>query len=348
MTPRYVADPSLAVPCLRAVILSAAKDPSGSTSTLLLRSVPWILRCAQNDGLVVTNFIMKHFISFLLAIVPLFSLAQAPTAPAPLSMNPPESPGVINPALPTIFIAGDSTAARAREPQQGWAVPFAGYFDLAKVNVVNLALGGRSSRTFITQGWWDKLLAQLKAGDFVLIQFGHNDASPINEEETVPPGSRRSRGVIRSLGDETVEIVNILTKQPETVHSYGWYMRKMIADVKAKGATPIVLSITLRNQWNDGKVERSGGPWRELSRELASTAGIAYVDLSGLIGERYDQLGQEAVKAFFPRDATHTGQAGAELNASLVVAGLKGLPQSPFMNLLSNKGAAVPATAPVP
>jgi lysophospholipase L1-like esterase len=88
--------------------------------------------------------------------------------PAPLSMDPPANPGAINPALPTIFIASDSTAARAREPQQGWGVPFADYFDLTRVNVVNLALGGRSSRTFITQGWWDKLLTQLKAGDFVL------------------------------------------------------------------------------------------------------------------------------------------------------------------------------------
>jgi hypothetical protein len=164
----------------------------------------------------------------------------------------------------------------------------------------------------------------------------------------VPAASRRSRGVIRSLGEETTEIVNILTKQPETVHSYGWYMRRMIADVQARGATPIVLSITLRNQWKDGKVERSGGPWRELSRELAANAGIAFVDLSGLIGAQYDQLGQEAVKPFFPRDATHTGQAGAELNASLVVAGLKALPRSPFPAFLSAKGAAVPAAPASP
>lgn len=270
----------------------------------------------------------------------LVALAQAP-APAPLSMDPPENPGAINPALPTIFIASDSTAARAKEPQQGWAVPFADYFDLTKVNVSNRALGGRSSRTFITQGWWEKLLADVKAGDFVLIQFGHNDSSPINEEESVPPGSRRSRGVIRSLGDETVEIENILTKQPETVHSYGWYMRKMIADVKARGATPIVLSITVRNQWKDDRLDNPGEPWRGFSRQLAETAGIAFIDLTGLIAAEYEKLGAENVKAFFPRDGTHTGLAGADLNASLVVSGLKSIPKSPFPTFLSEKGAGV-------
>jgi lysophospholipase L1-like esterase len=82
----------------------------------------------------------------------------------------------LNPALPTIFIAGDSTAARgAGDRQQGWGEPFAAYFDPAVVNVVNRARGGRSSRTFITEELWDQLVADLKAGDTVLIQFGHHD-----------------------------------------------------------------------------------------------------------------------------------------------------------------------------
>src|SRR5262245_18191288 len=93
--------------------------------------------------------------------------------------------------LPTLFIAGDSTAARgAGERQQGWAVPFADYFDPTKINVVNRARGGRSSRTFITEGLWDQLLADAKAGDIVLIQFGHNDAGLIND-------ASRARGSLR-------------------------------------------------------------------------------------------------------------------------------------------------------
>jgi len=188
----------------------------------------------------------------------------------------------------------------------------------------------------------DKLLAGVKAGDFVLIQFGHNDASPVNEDESVPPEKRRSRGSIPSLGEETQDIVNIISKKPEVIHTYGWYMRKMIADVKARGATPLVLSLTVRNEWKNGKVERYNGPWRKFSHELADTAGLAYLDLTRLIADEYQKLGQEKVNAFFPKDHTHTGPAGADLNASLVVAGLKGIRKGPFGAFLSPKGAAVP------
>src|SRR5688572_5904005 len=83
--------------------------------------------------------------------------------------SPPESSApatVLNPSLPTIFIAGDSTAASTNgDRTQGWGAPLAGHFDGAKVNVANRARGGRSSRTFVTDGHWDRLLAELKAGD---------------------------------------------------------------------------------------------------------------------------------------------------------------------------------------
>src|SRR5437763_17204268 len=81
----------------------------------------------------------------------------------------------INPALPSIFIAGDSTAADGVPDAIGWGKAFPAYFDPAKVNIVNEARGGRSSRTFVAEWLWDKLLADLKPNDYVLIQFGHND-----------------------------------------------------------------------------------------------------------------------------------------------------------------------------
>ena len=89
--------------------------------------------------------------------------------PAPdLAQNPAPRPAALNAKLPTIFIAGDSTAARgAGERQQGWGVPFAAYFDTNKVNIANRSRGGRSSRTFITEGLWDALLADAKPGDIV-------------------------------------------------------------------------------------------------------------------------------------------------------------------------------------
>jgi lysophospholipase L1-like esterase len=288
---------------------------------------------------------LVRFAAFLL---PLLAGAQTPStragqALAPdLSANPAAEIRVLDPKLPSLFIAGDSTAAKNNgNPTQGWAVPFADYFDPAKLNVVNLARGGRSTRTFIAEGLWDQLLAQVKAGDTVLIQFGHNDGSPVNEDASVPPERRRSRGTIPSLGEETQEIDNIITGKHEVVHTFGWYIRKMIADVKAKQATPIILSLTVRNNWKDGKVERGSGNYRRLDRELAAQAGIAFVDVTRIVADQYQAMGPDKVKALFGTDHTHTNVAGADLNAAAVVAGLKGIRKGPFNDWLSAKGQAV-------
>ena len=287
--------------------------------------------------------LLKSVLCILSSVLCLNALAQdKATTVAPSPEPPRQIAEVINPALPTLWVASDSTAANRGPELVGWGVPLSDYFDPAKINVVNRAVAGRSSRTFITEGLWDKLLEGVKAGDFVLIQFGHNDAGAINAE---PPGSKmplRARGSIKTLGEETEEIDNVVTKKHEVVHTYGWYMRKMVTDVKAKSATPIILSLTVRNEWKDGKVERYNGPWRQFSHDIAETAGIAYIDLTRLIADEYQKLGHEKVNAFFPNDHTHTGPAGADLNASLVVAGRKSIRQCPFGAFLSAKGRATP------
>jgi hypothetical protein len=92
------------------------------------------------------------------------------------------------------------------------------------------------------------------AGDFVIIQFGHNDSGAVNQE---PPGSTkplRARGTIPGIGNESEEIDNVITGKHETVYSFGWYLRKMIADTRAKGATPILLTLTKTNSWKDGRI----------------------------------------------------------------------------------------------
>ena len=260
---------------------------------------------------------------------------SAPTPVPDLATNPPTRNATLSSNLPTIVIAGDSTAAKGSgESQQGWAVPFADYFDLRKVNVSNRARGGRSSRTFITEGLWDQLLADLKRGDIVLIQFGHNDAGLIND-------SARARGSLRSLGEEKQEIDNLQTKKHEVVHTFGWYMRKMIADAKAKGATPIVLSPTVRNEWKDGKVERGPGQYRQWSAELAKAARVQFINVTDLVADKYDVMGAEKVKTMYPRDHTHFNSVGADLHARAVVAGLKGLRPDPVQRFLSEKGQAV-------
>lgn len=288
---------------------------------------------------------MKNVLRFmLLGLAGGLAWAQTPSgAPADLPENPAPKMAELNPALPTIFVAGDSTAARNGKDKEGWGVPFPDYFDPTKVNVANRARGGRSSRTFITEGLWDQLLAEVKPGDFVLIQFGQNDGGAINEE---PPGSTqplRARGTLPGLGDETREIDNVITKKHEVVHTFGWYVSKMIADVQAKQATPILLSLTVHNTWHDGKVERGVGNYRGWIHELADRHGIEFVDLTRIVADLYQQLGVEKVKAYFPSDYVHTNLAGAEFNAAGVVAGLRGLKKSHWDALLSEKGKAVVA-----
>ena len=274
----------------------------------------------------------------LLAAPTTASTSSDSTLPPPLAPAEPVTAKTFNPALPTLFIAGDSTAAKGPPTATGWGVPFAAYFDSAKINIVNAARGGRSSRTFITEGLWDQLLAQVKAGDTVLIQFSHNDAGALND-------ASRARGSIRSLGEETEQIDNLLTKKPELVHSFGWYVRKMIADVRAKKATPVLLSLTVRNEWREGKVERTNGPWSAFTAELGKTENVAFIDLTSLIADDYERRGAAAVKSFFPKDHTHTSPEGADLNARLVVAALKNLNGAPFARTFSAQGEAV---APAP
>jgi lysophospholipase L1-like esterase len=237
----------------------------------------------------------------------------------------------INPKLPTIFVIGDSTANNHANGGLGWGDPFIGYFDTSKVNVLNRARGGRSSRTFITEGLWDKALNEMKKGDFVLIQFGHNDAGAIND-------ATRARGSLPGIGIETQEIDNMLTRQHEVVHTYGWYMRKMISDVKAKGAKPIVLSLTVRNIWKDNHVERGSGKFGEWAAMIANSEKVTFIDLTMLIADEYESLGEAKVKELFATDHTHTSPAGAELNAALVVTGLKMLKGKPLNRYLSAKG----------
>jgi len=276
---------------------------------------------------------MHRFLAVLGSLLLSAGAAQNP-APAPAAAQ-------IKPALPTLFIAGDSTAARgAGEMQQGWGVPFAAYFDPAKINIVNRARGGRSSRTFISEGAWNQLLAEVKAGDTVLIQFGHNDGGPINDE---PPPPLRARGSLPGLGDETREIDNVLTRQHEVVRTFGWYMRKMIADVKARKASPIVLSLTVRNRWTEQRIERGSGRYSLWAFDIAKAAAIPFIDVTNNAADTFEALGEERTKALYQQDATHFNAEGADLHARVIVAGLKGLRPSPIETLLSEKGQSVPA-----
>lgn len=236
---------------------------------------------------------------------------------------------------PTLYLVGDSTVkngtGKGGGGLWGWGDLIHEQFDTSKITIVNEALGGRSSRTFQTQGLWDEVLKQLKPGDFVLIQFGHNDAGKINDNS-------RARGTIRGVGNETKEIDNLLTGKHEIVHTFGWYMRKYIADTKAKGATPIVLSLVARNVWEDGKVARASDSYAKWAEESAKSERAFYVDLNDLVATRYEALGPEKVKEnLFLEDHTHTTLEGARVNALAVAEGIAALKKCPLKKYLKEE-----------
>lgn len=251
-------------------------------------------------------------------------------------------------AMPKLFVAGDSTAANytsSEKNQQGWAAVLQPFFNDRKLRVVNAARGGRSSRTFITEGHWDKMLAEVRAGDFVIIQFGHNDAGALNQE---PPGSTRplrARGTIPGIGEESEEIDNVITGKHETVHSFGWYLRKMISDTRARGATPILMTLTRTNTWEGGRITCPSDTYRRWDWQTARGEGVAFVDLSRIIADRYQREGESAVTAQFINDTVHTNVVGAGKNAADAVSGLRSLRDLPFRKMLSPRGRAVAADA---
>jgi lysophospholipase L1-like esterase len=261
-----------------------------------------------------------------------------PAAHAKIGLKPPA-----NPKLPTLFLVGDSTVRNGHADgaggQWGWGEPLADLFDLTRINVDNRAIGGRSSRSYIMENQWAETLALVKPGDIVLFQWGHNDDGPLDDPA-------RARGTLKGIGDETKDIDNPILKIHETVHTYGWYLRKYIVDTIAAGATPILCSPIPRKTWKDGKVVRNADTYGGWARAIANQQHIAFLDLNEIIARQYDALGQPAVEPLFADPHTHTSRAGAELNAASVVAGLKALSPDPLAPYFSEKGKAIPAYQP--
>lgn len=218
------------------------------------------------------------------------------------------------------YIIGDSTvkngSGTGSDRLWGWGSFIADYFDTTKISIRNEAIGGRSSRTFITEGRWDKIMTSLKKGDYLIMQFGHNDSGPLDD-------TARARGSIGGTGNEAKEIYNPIMKKQEVVHTYGWYMRKYINDAKLKGAIPIVCSPVPRNDWKDGKVIRASENYSKWAQEVAKQEDAYFIDLNNLIAAKYETLGADKVKDFFPGDHTHTNLEGAKINAQIAADALK-------------------------
>lgn len=243
--------------------------------------------------------------------------------------------------LPTLWLIGDSTMKVGTAGQQGWGDPVAGYFDAAKIRVVNRGRGGRSSRTFLTEKLWEAVLSELKPGDFVVMQFGHNDGGPMDEG--------RARASIHDNSDDVKEVTIKETGVKESVHSYGWYLRRYITDTQAKGATPIVLSPVPRNAWSaDGKVNRAAGDYGKWAAEAAKQTGAIFIDFNEIIARRYESMGKDKVSTLFgEKDHTHTNPDGALVNAQSFVAAVKNLSTARLAGALSAKASEVEAAPAV-
>lgn len=226
-------------------------------------------------------------------------------------------------------------SGRGADSMWGWGSLLDEHFDATKIKVMNRAIGGRSSRTFLTEGRWDEVLKEIRPGDFVMMQFGHNDGGGLT--------GNRGRGSLRGNGEETQVITNN-AGAVETVHTYGWYLRRYISDTKAKGGIPIVLSQIPRNIWTDGKVGRESERYGKWAHEAARQGGAAFIDLNELVAARYEEIGETTVREMFfkPGDHTHTTLAGAKLNAAMVAEGVRMLPDVELKGFLLPPDQAPP------
>lgn len=223
-----------------------------------------------------------------------------------------------DPNVVRLFIVGDSTVKNCRSNRDGWGDYMAPHFDQDRIEVLNWARSGRSSRSFIGEGRWSKVLSQMKAGDFVMVQFGHNDQKPLTYD----------RGSLGGIGEETQEVISEKDQQKKVVHTYGWYLRQYVKDVKAKGATLIFVSPVPRNRWHeDGRfrnVLREHSMWM---KQVAEQGGAYFLDLNAILAKHYDEMGKDKVGELYfnTGDGTHTGLVGAQRNALAVIEGLRGL-----------------------
>ena len=211
----------------------------------------------------------------------------------------------------TVFLAGDSTMApklETKRPETGWGEQLQKHFDERKVRVDNHAANGRSTRTFIGEGRWQAILDKLKAGDYVLIQFGHNDQSKEKVDRYTPPDDFRRN------------------------------LERFVAEVRAKKATPVLLTPVMRRRFDkDGKFYDTHGEYPDLTRRVAAEQKVALIDMHRLSEKVLVKYGPEESRKLFlqlkagenpnyPKgveDNTHFSPLGADIMAALAVDGFR-------------------------
>ncbi len=205
---------------------------------------------------------------------------------------------------PKILLAGDSTVASyaGNSPTVGWGQVLDGTLKTG-TDVVNLATSGRSTKSFIDEKRWENLLNQVKAGDVVLIQFGHNDQKKEN-----PTVYAAADGAFREN------------------------LTRFITEVRSRqGAVILCTPVSRRLQDADGKVKPTLGAYPDAVREVGRDTGTPVIDLTKYTAELYEKLGVAESRKLFngvvnakgQEDYTHYGRHGAELVAAEVARQIK-------------------------
>lgn len=208
----------------------------------------------------------------------------------------------------TLYIVGDSTAAHKTEkafPETGWGMELQAFFN-TDVRVDNRAVNGRSTKSFINEKRWENVLSTLKAGDFVLIEFGHND--------------------------EKIEKPEVGTSLPEFKQN----LIKYVNDTKAKKAKPVLLTPIARRHFKNDVLVPTHGGYPEVIRKLADSLRVPLIDMESKTEYLLTKLGDEPSKRLFNHvdsghvnypmgkiDDTHLSPAGAKSFAGLVVDGIR-------------------------
>ncbi len=210
---------------------------------------------------------------------------------------------------PVIYLVGDSTMSYKPDeenPERGWGMFLSEYFD-ESVQIENHAMNGRSSRSFIYEGRWDSVMIMVNKGDFIVLQFGHND------------------GVIQKTGRYC------------TPEEYRYNMTRFILDARAKSVNPILCTSVQRRKFDStGTVIKSHGVYPEIIKELAAEYSLPLVDMQQMSEELIMHYGVEGSKVlflhiapgestFYPEgkvDNTHFSKLGARKMAGLFIQGL--------------------------
>lgn len=218
---------------------------------------------------------------------------------------------VYEPEPVTLYLVGDSTMSEKEVeayPETGWGMPFQYYFD-GEVAIKNHARNGRSTRTFLEEDHWEPILTNLKKGDYVFIQFGHNDEVQSKEQSTTPEEFQAN-------------------------------LAKYVTETESRGGQPVLLTpITRRHFDEDGQLIDTHRQYSELMRDVARELEVPLIDM--------DQRSQKLLKALGPEksaflylhleagqnlnypdgveDNTHFSELGARMMAELALKGIRDL-----------------------